>query len=504
MNCLHVLMLSVGVLLSPLLSAAPAEPLAPPMTYVVAPNGNDDNPGTEEQPWATLKKAAASVNPGDTVLIKAGAYSGAPTWQVRRAGRAGSPITYRAFGDGEVRISASSVLPADGWKRFKGAIYQTEVSSPAAGVFQNGLPLVNPGANHPINSVEEMYPNSCFKSGTTLYVWLQDGSDPKGSEMRTAPSHVVSLHACHYTVFDGLTLEYGLGGFKEQKSTHDVTIRHCVLRYLTSNGIQPIPANCLIEGNRFQMIGATKFQHGMYGGSPGMIVRHNVFEQIAGASVHQYGDPAGGKPTEIYGNVFQKPRKFTAATPRERYHVELLLWSRDHNLVYNNVFYGEGKRPGISLKSHNRVFHNTFVACPTAIDFYKESQGNRVYNNIFLDAGRSFLAWSAEALPQSLDYNLYYARSGAPKWKRGGAAYATFSEYQQAAGETHSLYADPLLAGPADARLKPGSPAIAAGTVVKVGLGAAEQEIAEDIEGTPRPKAGAPTLGAYEFQAERP
>jgi hypothetical protein len=40
-----------------------------------------------------------------------------------------------------------------------------------------------------------------------------------------------------------------------------------------------------------------------------------------------------------------------------------------------------------------------------------------------------------------------------------------------------------------------------AGVVLKVGLGSAAKEITEDIEGTPRPKRSAPTIGAYEFRA---
>jgi hypothetical protein len=40
----------------------------------VAPNGSDTNTGTEAQPWKTLRKAAATVQPGDTVRIKAGDY----------------------------------------------------------------------------------------------------------------------------------------------------------------------------------------------------------------------------------------------------------------------------------------------------------------------------------------------------------------------------------------------------------------------------------------------
>ena len=84
-----------------------------------------------------------------------------------------------------------------------------------------------------------------------------------------------------------------------------------------------------------------------------------------------------------------------------------------------------------------------------------------------------------QALPQTLDSNLYYNASGAPV-ERDGVAYRAFADYQQSAGETHSHYADPQLVGPADAHLQPGSPAIDAGV--------RQQEVTIDIDGIARPQ----------------
>lgn len=41
-------------------------------TCFVATHGSDPNAGTEAQPWKTLRKAAASVQPGETARIRAG------------------------------------------------------------------------------------------------------------------------------------------------------------------------------------------------------------------------------------------------------------------------------------------------------------------------------------------------------------------------------------------------------------------------------------------------
>lgn len=42
--------------------------------YYVATNGNDNNPGTFDQPWASWQKAFDAAQPGDTVYIRGGVY----------------------------------------------------------------------------------------------------------------------------------------------------------------------------------------------------------------------------------------------------------------------------------------------------------------------------------------------------------------------------------------------------------------------------------------------
>ncbi|TAL57674.1 MAG: DUF1565 domain-containing protein, partial [Bacteroidetes bacterium] len=71
-------------------------------TYYVATTGNDANPGTQGQPFATIQKAANVVNPGDTVIVKDGTYVDTyiDAWdaivRVTRAGTAGNYITFRS------------------------------------------------------------------------------------------------------------------------------------------------------------------------------------------------------------------------------------------------------------------------------------------------------------------------------------------------------------------------------------------------------------------------
>ena len=66
-------------------------------TYVVdqaAPGAADTNPGTEDKPFKTVRRAVDLARPGDTVFVMAGKYE--ERVRVRTSGAEGRPITLRA------------------------------------------------------------------------------------------------------------------------------------------------------------------------------------------------------------------------------------------------------------------------------------------------------------------------------------------------------------------------------------------------------------------------
>ncbi len=89
-------------------------------TYYVATDGDYDNPGTEDEPWATIFDGdlKGALMPGDTVIVKEGTYtvSGEMNQRLVRlidcGGVAGAPITYQAQGD--VKIVNNDSQPANG------------------------------------------------------------------------------------------------------------------------------------------------------------------------------------------------------------------------------------------------------------------------------------------------------------------------------------------------------------------------------------------------------
>jgi len=82
-------------------------------TYYVAPppTGGDSNPGTLGSPWATLQHAADVIQPGDTVLLRAGSFAGA---HFTTSGTVALPITVKAFPGETVEIDDDNPNTPDG------------------------------------------------------------------------------------------------------------------------------------------------------------------------------------------------------------------------------------------------------------------------------------------------------------------------------------------------------------------------------------------------------
>ncbi len=86
------------------------------------PAASDDNDGSAAHPFRTINRAAAEAEPGTRVLIHAGLYR-----ECVKPARGGTDpehmISYEAFGDGDVVVSASEevkdFIPSEGWMLFR-------------------------------------------------------------------------------------------------------------------------------------------------------------------------------------------------------------------------------------------------------------------------------------------------------------------------------------------------------------------------------------------------
>ncbi len=84
-------------------------------TYYVSPSGDNENPGTLEEPWESVGKAAHTVIAGDTVLIREGTYHEAVV--IQHSGDGENPIVFMGFDqekvimDGNTHLSSIFYIP---------------------------------------------------------------------------------------------------------------------------------------------------------------------------------------------------------------------------------------------------------------------------------------------------------------------------------------------------------------------------------------------------------
>jgi len=85
-------------------------------SFYVSKSGNDSNDGSVSTPWATLTKASASVQAGDTVYFRAGNYAGGI---INVSGVMNNYITFRNYESEKVTFN-SQVYITGSYVRFRG------------------------------------------------------------------------------------------------------------------------------------------------------------------------------------------------------------------------------------------------------------------------------------------------------------------------------------------------------------------------------------------------
>lgn len=109
----------------------------PQITLFVSPSGNDDNPGTKEQPFATLEKATktASAFAGKeaiTIYLREGVhYITEPILLTStHSGTKDCPIVFSSYSDEHAVISTAKPLTNLDWKEYKDGIWETKIDEP--------------------------------------------------------------------------------------------------------------------------------------------------------------------------------------------------------------------------------------------------------------------------------------------------------------------------------------------------------------------------------------
>lgn len=224
-------------------------------TVTVAPGGSDANAGTEAAPFATIPAAAKSLQPGDTLLIKAGTYAGGISINLR--GTPDKPITIKAAGDGPVVIEgrAGNIM---GWEPDPPAVQVVADTGPAVGLALSGENL--------------------RLEGLTVRRFAAQG-------IIVGSAHNVTISRCTVS-HCGAVWSAGI----QLAQTADVTVENCLLYHLR-NGI------IAQDADRTRLVHDTIYHtraHGVYLiTGQGAVLRDNILYAGGGSGSALYLDPRG-------------------------------------------------------------------------------------------------------------------------------------------------------------------------------------------------------------------
>lgn len=126
--------------------------------YYVAPDGDDANPGSLEQPFATIQHAATLLKAGDICCLRGGRYHEAA--QITGLnGRQGQPITIQPYKDEKVILDGSVRITTE-WSRHKGQIFKTRLDQDIWQLFVDDETMIS-----------ARWPNASWKDGS---IWDQE------------------------------------------------------------------------------------------------------------------------------------------------------------------------------------------------------------------------------------------------------------------------------------------------------------------------------------------
>ncbi len=448
-------------------------PTAPPAsgrTFYVAPNGNDANPGTRAQPWASPAYGCSQLRAGDTLVLLPGTYplrdferdilrppSGQPdAWVVIRG--EGDPRPVLAGGNNlltAIDLSGAAYVWVENLEITHDATAQGE-----AGFFRDGIEILGSPAAHLV--LKDLYIHHVDEFGMNF----QDVED-------VLITHTVITHA-GFGALGGPAGEHG--GWR------NVTIRQTTLTYSGhyyqggdgSNRPYDRPDGFGIEPSDGPVV------------LDGVLAAHNLGDGLDSKAAH----------TTIRNSVVAN----NACDG-------VKLWA-DGSVVENTVIYGRGdgngeRTPWASIVIDTETPQATFTLRHVTVDdpvpetylMYVQYDHPNVpvhlvwENSIFAARGAGRSIYLAPAVQWEARGNLFFFPAGDVVVRQGGQAWGCAA--LAAVGEAN-FCGDPRFVAPAwggdgDYRLLPDSPACHAGFPVGV---------ATDLEGRPRDET--PDLGAYE------
>jgi len=441
-------------------------------TFFVSPNGNDSNPGTHDQPWASPGYASRQIQPGDTLIILGGRYllneydadiitppSGNPgAWITIRGEQGSRPI----LAGGNNLLTAVDLSGLQYVRLENLEITHNDQAQGEAAWFRDGIEIMESPSTHLV--LKDLYIHHIDEFGLNF----QDVED-------------LQIINCHieYAGFGAMggpeALSGGWRNVRVQKSRLSLG-GHYYQGGDGSNrpydrpdgfGIEASQGPILIE----DVIAEHNYGDGLDSKAANTTIRRSIVANNSCDGVKLWGANSRVENTLIYGRGDGNP-EITPWSP-----IVIHTETPDSHFEIVNVTVDDAL-------GHNYIMHVQYDYPNIPLDLV-------IRNSIFRGVGENSPIFVGQATTLTADHNLFYFPSSSAVLEHGST---TYTSANLASLGTGNLYGDPLFLTPAwgnqgNYHLNHNSPAIDAGITTSAPT--------DDLEG--RPRDATPDMGAYEW-----
>ena len=399
--------------------------------YLSSSTGNDNNNGSQTQPWKTLSKLSnTTLGPGDTVYFKKGdTFRG--HFVVNGSGTEGNLITFTSYGSGNQPIISGSSHD-DGGGDYREAIlvtnhdnmvfdgleiqnHRTISRSGVGDLVSFGIRIEVSNSNVDLNNFS--FRNMTFKNVYALY-WVDPADQNAFNDFEVSGLTFISswggiinnviVEESYFTDLQriGVHIKNTMGKTSTKRNTNFV-FRNNEFFQIGGTCVLPIRTeNCLIENNIFNQPGAktndkmigrgsavwnwysinTIVQYNQAVNAKGILDSHGIHVDHSNVDTfiqYNYMQDCEGGFVEILGGNQRAVYRFNISV-NDGWRVNPNWVNSDHTIWLNDKIGGQSGHP--SYESY--IYNNTVVinksgndAFDTAIDI--NGQNTRIFNNIF-------------------------------------------------------------------------------------------------------------------------
>ena len=404
--------------------------------YLSSSTGNDNNNGSQNQPWKTLSKISnTTLGPGDTVYFKKGdTFRG--HYVVNGSGTEQSPITFTAYGTGNQPVISGSDHD-DGGGDYREAIlvenednmifedleiqnHRTTSRSNVGDLVSFGIQVISSSAGTKNNFT---FRDMTFKNVYGLY-WVDPSNQSEfnafevsGLTFKSSWGGIINNVVVEDSYFTdlqriGIHIKNTSGKTSDKRNTN-IVVRRNEFFQIGGTCVLPIRTeNCLIENNIFNQPGAKTndkmigrgsavwnwysiniiVQYNQAINAKGILDSHGIHVDHSNVDTfiqYNYMQDCEGGFVEILGGNQRAVYRFNISV-NDGWRVNPNWANSDHTIWLNDKIGGQSGHP-----SYNSfIYNNTVVinksgndAFDTAIDI--NGHNTRIFNNIFYAANGS-------------------------------------------------------------------------------------------------------------------